>query len=164
VAREHSGSGIAQPAQTIGGIGLHREVIGEHREAVVLERAREVRHVDAEDQLIADADGLVPGGMPGGEQELDRAVAEEVVIAVDQDELALANGVVAWVEEVPLHRRRIVTSLPFAALDDDRDRGGQQREGTGVVEMQMREDDARERAQVDLLGDVLNMPKASGRP
>ena len=45
--------------------------------------------------------------------------------------------------------------LPFAALDDDRDRGRQQGEPAGVVEVKVRDHDPGERRQVELLGDAL---------
>jgi hypothetical protein len=92
--------------------------------------------------------------VPGRQQQLDRAVAEQVVIAVDEYQLAIAERVIARQEEVPLDRRPVLTGLPLPPLHDERDRVGEQREAARVVEVQVRQHHAGDRAQVHLLGDV----------
>ncbi len=55
----------------------------------------------------------------GGEQKLDAAVAEEIVIAIDQDQFPAVGGIVERHEVVALNGGIIVAGLPFRALDDD---------------------------------------------
>ena len=86
-----------------------------------------------------------PGVWPGGQQQLDRAVAEQVVVAVDELDLLADGGVVGRQEEVPRDRGRVVGRLPFAALDHDRNRRRQQRQPAGVVEVQVRDHDLGDR-------------------
>ena len=91
---------------------------------------------------------------PGVEQQLDRAVAEQVVVAVDEHDLVGDRAVVEREEEVLGDRGGVVARLPLAALDDDRDRGRQQGQPAGVIEVQVRQHDLGDRGQVDLLGDA----------
>ncbi len=75
-------------AETFGGAALGVEVGGEGREARVVENLGEMGDVGA-DHDLADPDRLVPGAVAGGAEELDRAVAEQVVVAVDEDDLPI---------------------------------------------------------------------------
>lgn len=88
---------------------------------------------------------------PGVSDKPNRAVAEQVVVAVDEDELALLAGVVAGQEEVAGDGAGIPARLPLAPLHDHRDVRGQQREATGVVVVQVGEDDPGDRRDVDLV-------------
>jgi hypothetical protein len=67
----------------------------------------------------------VAGSVTGREQQLNRAVAEKIVIVVDEDQLALIVDVVTWKEEVSLDRLGVPAGFPFATLDDDGDARGQ---------------------------------------
>lgn len=129
-------------------------VVAEGREPVIVEDAGEVGDVGADDE-VSDPDRLVAGGVPGSAEELDRAVAEEVVAPIDEGEVRRGIGVVARQEEVALDCRAIVTGLPLCPLDDDRYRRGDQRQAAGVVEMQVGEHHPGHGGEVDLLGDRL---------
>jgi hypothetical protein len=78
---------VAQRAQALGGRRLSGVVVGENREAVVVQPRRVVGDVAADDQPLADADRLMTRGVPGREQQFDRAIAEQVVVAVDENDL-----------------------------------------------------------------------------
>jgi hypothetical protein len=69
----------------------------------------------------------MPGGVAGGAEQLNRSVAEQIVVAVDEDQVGRGLGVVGRLEEVALDSVAIVGGFPFAALDDDRYRLGDQR-------------------------------------
>src|SRR5881394_4189353 len=94
------------------------------------------------------------GRVPRGEQELNRAVAEEIVIAIDEDEASLLPGVVLGSVKVPLHRLAIAPGLPLATLDHERNRGRDERQATDMVPVQVGENDHRHRVEVDLLGNA----------
>jgi hypothetical protein len=87
-------------------------IVAKHREAVIVEPGGKVDDVGAEHE-VANPHRLVARRVPGREQQLDRAVAEEIVIAVDEDEATLLVLVVARKEEVALDRRGIVPSIPL---------------------------------------------------
>ena len=136
----------------------------EEREAVVVQSGGEVRDVGA-DHEVADPHRLMAGRVPGREQQLDRAVAEQVVVAVDEHQVASPVGVVAGEVEVARTARARVRP-PTHALDHDRNRGRDQRQAAGVVPVQMGEDDHRHGVEVDLVGDAsscsnANRPSAS---
>lgn len=61
-------------------------IVGEHREPVVVETRLVVGDIAPENEVI-DANRLMPRGVPAGQQKLDTAIAEEIVIAIDQDDL-----------------------------------------------------------------------------
>src|SRR5439155_13908772 len=81
VSREDDGAGVAERAQAVGGGGLGLEVVAERREAVVVQAGGEVGDVAAQDEPLADANRLVAGSVAGCQQQLDRSVAEQVVVA-----------------------------------------------------------------------------------
>ena len=85
---------------------------------MVVQAAREVDHIAADDE-VADLDGLVCRRVAGREEQEDRAVAEEVVIAVDQFDRPVAAGVITREVEVPLDGVLVVPGCPLGALDDD---------------------------------------------
>ncbi|MGH2831545.1 MAG: hypothetical protein ACRDK2_02115, partial [Solirubrobacteraceae bacterium] len=58
VAWNDPGARVAQLAQTIGRTSLSVEIVGEAREAMVLQRALKVCDVHPEDELLANTDGL----------------------------------------------------------------------------------------------------------
>ena len=131
---------FAKAAKALGGAELSGEVGGEGGEARVVENVREMGDVGA-DHDLSDPDRLVPGAVPGRAQELDRAVAEQIVIAVDEDDLPILVGVVARLEIVELDPGLVVSGLPFGPLDHDRDALGHQREAAGMVEVKVGEND-----------------------
>ena len=132
---------------------LRGVVVAEDREAMVVQPAREVGDVGAEHE-VPDLDRLVPGRVAGGQQQADRPVAEEVVVAVDELDRPLGVAVVAGEVEVALDRGVVVPGGPFGALDHDRHRGRDERQRAGVVEVQVGEHHPGERGQVDLVGDA----------
>ena len=135
MAWNDASTAVPQREEAFGGAALVVVVVAEGWEAVVVEAGGEVGDVGAEDQVIADADGLVPRGVPWRQQQLDRAVAEQVVIAVDEDHPILDALVVAGQEEVASDRLGILARFPLASLQVDRQGLGQQRKASGVIEL-----------------------------
>jgi hypothetical protein len=73
------------------------------------------------------------------EKELDRTVAEEVVIAIDQDETATVAAVVAGGVGVALDHDAVMAGGPFTPLDHERNRHRDERQSASVIPVQMRE-------------------------
>jgi transcriptional regulator GlxA family with amidase domain len=161
VSRQNGAPAVPECLEAFGGATLLGVVVAEERETVVVQPAREVGDVDAEDE-ITDLDGLVPWRVAWRHEQEDRAVAEKVVVAVDQFNRPSGAGVVARAIEVPLDGGVVVPGCPLGALDHDRHRVGNQRQAAGVVPMQMAEHDLGDRRQVDLVGDALILFQREG--
>ncbi len=117
MAGTNLGARFANGVEPFGGGALDVEVVAEDRQAVIVEARGEVGDVTADHQGLADPYRLVARG----EEELDRAVAENVVVAVDQDEAIRVDApLVAGQEEGAGDRLGILGRLPFAALHVDR--------------------------------------------
>ena len=101
MSRTDDGSGVAKCAQAVGRRRLRGEVVAEHREPVVIQAGGEVGDVAADDEPLADAHRLVAGRVTGRQQQLDRSVAEQVVVAVDEHDLVANAAVVDREVEVP---------------------------------------------------------------
>ncbi len=112
MAGQHGVPGVAERLEAVGGAALLGEVVAEDREAMVVEPAREVGHVGAEDE-IADLDGLMAGRVSGRQQQADRTVAEEIVVAVDELDRPIGVGVVAREVEVAPDRGVVVPGGPL---------------------------------------------------
>ena len=147
-----SQAAVAQLAEPFGRPPLLVAVVAEGGEPVVVEDAGEVRDVGSEDE-VSDPDRLMAGGVPGRAEKLDRAVAEEIVVAIEESEVGRGLGVVTGLEEVALDRRAVLTGFPLRVLDDDRHRRGEQRQAAGMVEMQVGEHHPGHGVEVDLIGD-----------
>jgi len=80
----HLCSRVAQRAQAIRRVCLRFVVVGEAGEAVVIECGGEVRDVRSEDQPLAYPNRLMPRGVAGREQQVDRTVAEHQSAFVDR--------------------------------------------------------------------------------
>src|SRR5271154_3735774 len=104
---------------------------------------------------VADANRLVSRGVPRSEQQLDAAIAQEIAVAVDEGHLAAVIDVIAWYEEVALDSRVVVGGLPFGSLEDDRHRGGDERQTAYMVPVQVRQDHLGQGVEVELLGNAL---------
>ena len=83
VTGQHPHAGVPQSAQAAGRLGLRLEVVGERREAKVVQGRGEVGDVDADHELLADPDRLMAGVCPGVSSSIDRPVPEQVVVSVD---------------------------------------------------------------------------------
>jgi hypothetical protein len=93
----------------------------------------------------------MPGGVARRAEQHDRAVAEQVVVAVDQGQVGRGLGVVGGLEEVALDSTAVVGGLPLGPLEDDRHRLRDQCQAAGVVKVQVGEHESSEGAEVDLL-------------
>jgi len=81
-------------------------------------------------------------------------VAEQVVVAIDENQAAFLVGVVAGEIGVALDHGGILSGVPFTALDHERNRLRDKRQAAGVVPVQVGEDDHRRGVEVNLLGDA----------
>ena len=88
------GAGVTKRPQTVGRGRLGVEVVSEDRETEVVEARGVVADVTADHEPLADPDRLVTGSVARGREQLDRAVPEQVVIAVDHDHPVADAGVV----------------------------------------------------------------------
>jgi hypothetical protein len=122
---------------------------------MVVEAGRVVGDVGTEDEPFADLDGLVAGGVTRGREQLDRAVAKQVVVAIEEHDLVADGVVVTRQEEVLGNRGRVLARLPLVTLHEDWDRGRKQCQPSGVIEVQVRQHGLGDRGQVDLLGNAL---------
>src|SRR3954471_15366860 len=120
VAGYDGDAAVAKRAQTLGRRRLRAVVVGEDREAVVVEAAGEMGDISAEHECLAEAHRLVAGRVSRRQEQAHGPVAEQVVVAVDEDDLLGGRRIIARVEEVPGDRRVVVAGLPLAALHDDR--------------------------------------------
>src|SRR5262249_6743962 len=102
---------------------------GEHRLPVVhdrgqverLERPAEIARVGREDDVAGvetDTERLVAGRVTVGREADDEAVAEEIVLAVDEEHV-MAGVVVARIVVVGGDAVRVMAGRPLAPLDDE---------------------------------------------
>lgn len=144
---------VAHRAQSFRGAPLLFVIVGEDREAVVVQAGGEVGDIGSEHE-ITDANRLVPGRVPGGEQELDASVTEQIAVAIDQHHLAGLAGIVARQKGVAPNGRIVVGGVPLGALDHDGHGCRDETQAADVIPVHVREHDLRERPHVDLLGDA----------
>ncbi len=148
-------AGIPQLPKTIHRAALRGEVIGEGWKPLVVQRGAEVANVRAQDQMLAHHHRLVPGRVARRQHQRERTVAEQIVLAVHEHEIAvLEHPVIARIEEVASHGRLVVSPLPLAPLENDRYRARQQRQPARMIEVQMCQHHPGDRAQIDLRGDI----------
>jgi hypothetical protein len=168
VTRPDRAPAVAQGPEAFGRAALRGVVVAEQGEAMVVKAPGEVSDIAAEDQF-ADLNRLVTRSVARSEEQEDRAIAEQVVVTIEELDRPVRAGVVAGQVEVPAHGRVVMPGRPLGALDDQRDGLGNQRQGPGVVPVQMGEDESGDRGQIDLLGDAPVLLRsegtnASGRP
>src|SRR5439155_19966692 len=110
----------------------------------------EVAGVGGENDVAAGephAEGLMAGRVTVGRHADNAAVAEEIVLAVDGNDV-VPDVVVLGVEEVPRREVGVVAGVPFPSLDYDRgvgDRGVAAR----MVEVEVRGDEEADAGRVD---------------
>src|ERR671922_959327 len=88
-------------------------------------------------------------------KQLHRAIAQQVVVAVDQRDLLVEVDVVDRQIKVLLDCGFVVPSIPLTALHDYGNRGRKQCQSSRVVVMEVCQDDLGDRVQLYLLGDAL---------
>ncbi len=121
-------------------------VMHEARQAPFAQGATEIAGIGGQHGIAtrqAQFQRLVARRVAGRRQTHDRAIAEHIVLAIDQPQF-VAEIEIARVEATPRGRVRVHPGIPFAALHQHR-RVRDQGVAAGMVEMEMRVDD-----QVDL--------------
>jgi len=148
VAEEDASAPGLQRREALQGAMHLRAVVDAQRQAPLCERAAEIAGIGGEHDVAAgqaQLQRLMTGRMAEGRQQHDAAVAEEVVLAIDQLQL-VAKIVVAPIEAARRGNLRILSRRPFLPLHHD---GGVGDRGVAadMIEMEMRVDD-----EIDRLG------------